>query len=373
VWYEGGQRRQCEAVAEDKLAAKLAKVTERLGADAPDMERPGADLIAWYLSADRHPAGRPWSRRHADTQRRLCARFIAPVIGAAACADIRVADMQQVVNAAPTAGEGARLRRCLSAMVTAGIAAGYLASPRLREVHWQAGDRAAPGPMVSVAGESAQFVDPAEIPAGADVARLGEALARGRYGDLGELMANTAAYTGLRQGELFALTTDQVAVAARVITVDRKVVEVSGKLFLEAPKGRKRRSTIYPVRTPQGYPLAGQIAARLQEARAERDAGTNPLGLMFPSPRGRYWRSSNFDRRVLAPAYQTAGWRDAGGNGTWTWHSLRHVFCTAALFTWHLEPTDVSCMAGHANIRVTLDMYVGATAGILDRARTATE
>jgi integrase len=258
-------------------------------------------------------------------------------------------------------------------MVTAGIAAGYLASPRLREVHWQAGDRAAPGPMVSVAGESAQFVDPAEIPAGADVARLGEALARGRYGDLGELMANTAAYTGLRQGELFALTTDQVAVAARVITVDRKVVEVSGKLFLEAPKGRKRRSTIYPVRTPQGYPLAGQIAARLQEARAERDAGTNPLGLMFPSPRGRYWRSSNFDRRVLAPAYQTAGWRDAGGNGTWTWHSLRHVFCTAALFTWHLEPTDVSCMAGHANIRVTLDMYVGATAGILDRARTATE
>ena len=373
VWSEGGQRRQCEAVAEDKLAAKLAKVTERLAADAPNMERPGADLIAWYLSPDRHPAGRPWSRRHADIQRRLCARFVAPVIASVACQDIRVADMQQVVNAAPTAGEGARLRRCLSAMVTAGIAAGYLASPRLREVHWQAGDRAAPGPPVSVAGESAQFVDPAEIPDGADVARLGQALAGGRYGDLGELMANTAAYTGLRQGELFALTIDQVAAAARVITADRKVVEVSGKLFLEAPKGRKRRSTIYPVRTPAGYPLAEKIAARAEEARAERDAGTNPLGLMFPSPRGRYWRSSNFDRRVLAPAYLVAGWRDAGGDGTWTWHSLRHVFCTAALFTWHLEPTDVSCMAGHANIRVTLDMYVGATAGILDRARTATE
>ena len=174
VWYENGQRRQCEAVAEDKLAAKLAKVTERLRADAPNLERPGADLIAWYLCPDRHPAGRPWSRRHADTQRRLCARFVAPVIAAVACQDIRVADMQKVVNAAPTAGEGARLRRCLSAMVTAGIAAGYLASPRLREVHWQAAGRAAPGPPVSIAGESAQFVDPAEIPAGADVARLGQ-------------------------------------------------------------------------------------------------------------------------------------------------------------------------------------------------------
>ena len=95
---------------------------------------------------------------------------------------------------------------------------------------------------------------------------------------------------------------------------------------------------------------------------------------MFPSPRGRYWRSSNFDRRVLAPAYQAAGWRDARRHGpTWTWHSLRHVFCTTALFGWHLDPTDVSRMAGHANIRITLDMYVGTTAGVLDRARTATQ
>ncbi len=193
-------------------------------------------------------------------------------------------------------------------------------------------------------------------------------------------MASTAAYSGLRQGELFALTIDQIATAARVITVDRKVVDIGGKLYLEAPKCRKRRSTIYPVRTPQGYPLAEKIAARAGQARAERDAGTNPLGLMFPSPRRAYWRSSNFDRRVLAPAYLAAGWRDPDGTGTWTWtwtwtwHSLRHVFCTAALFSWRLEATDVSCMAGHANVRVTLGMAVkGATAGILDRAHTATK
>jgi integrase len=241
-------------------------------------------------------------------------------------------------------------------MVAAGIAAGYLTSPRLREVHWQAAGRAAPGPQVAIAGESAQFVDPAQIPAHADVARLGRALATGRRGDLHELMAATAAYTGLRQGELFALTAGQVSPGARVITVDRKVVEVAGKLYLEAPKGRKRRRTIYPARTPGGYPLADTIAARTRQARAEQDAGTNPLGLMFPAPRGAHWRSSNFDRRVLAPAYQAAGWRDPGGNGTWTWHSLRHVFCTTALTCWHLEPADVSCMAGHANIRVTLDM-----------------
>jgi integrase len=95
--------------------------------------------------------------------------------------------------------------------------------------------------------------------------------------------------------------------------------------------------------------------------------------LMFPSPRGKHWRSSNFNRNVLKRAYLTAGWRDADGDGWWTWHSLRHVFCTTALFTWKLDPADVSRMAGHANVRITLDMYIGTTAGTLDRARTATE
>ena len=138
VWKEDGVRRQCEAATEEKLAAKLEKVTERLNADAPNLERPGADLIAYYLSPGRHPASRPWSAKHADTQPRLCERFVAPVIAAITCQDIKVADMQKAVNAAPTAGEGARLHRCLSAMVTAGIRGGYLTNPRLREVYWQA-------------------------------------------------------------------------------------------------------------------------------------------------------------------------------------------------------------------------------------------
>jgi len=216
------------------------------------------------------------------------------------------------------------------------------------------------------------WVDPSEIPADPDIAKLGLAPAAMARGDLYELMASTAAYTGLRLGELTALTIAQIDQDARTITVDRKIVEVAGRLYLEAPKNRKHRRTIYPRRTPAGYPLAERLVARIDQARAEQEAGVNPLGLIFSSPKGTYWRSSNFNRRVLAPAYLAAGWRDVGGNGTWTWHSLRHVFCTTALFTWKLDPTDVSRMAGHANYRITLDMYVGATAGVLDRARAAT-
>ena len=259
------------------------------------------------------------------------------------------------------------------ALVSAGIEAGYLTSPRLARVHWQAGDRPLPAAAVSVAGESSLWIDPAEIPSDDDIARLGQALAGGALGERDELIANVAAYSGLRWGELAALIIGQVCRARREISVNRKVVEVCGHLYVEAPKNRKFRRTIYPRRTPGGYPLAERLTARIEEARAEHEAGSNSLGLIFPGRRGGYWRSSNYNRRILQPAYLKAGWRDAGGNGAWTWHSLRHVFCTTALFTWKLEPTDVSRMAGHANYRITLDMYVGATVGVLDRARAATE
>ncbi len=346
MFTENGQRRFRQGATEAKLAAKLEKVTERLQADAANMERPGADLIRHYLDPDRLPTDERWSRKHAHTQRRLCERFAAPVIGAVTCQDIKTWHTQQIVNAAPTAGEGDRVRGMLSALVAAGVEGGYLTSPRLAMVHWQAGDH---------------------------IGKLGRALAAGLHGERDELMASTAAYSGLRWGELTALTIWQVDQAGRVITVDRQVIEVAGHLYVEAPKCRKYRKTIYPRRTPDGYPLAGKLAARIEQAAAEHEAGTNPLGLIFPSPTGKHWRSSNFNRNVLKRAYLAVGWRDAVGNGNWTWHSLRHVFCTTALFTWKLDATDVSCMAGHANVRTTLLMSVGTTAGILDRARQATD
>jgi integrase len=186
-----------------------------------------------------------------------------------------------------------------------------------------------------------------------------------------ELMAYTAAHTGLRWGELAALIIPQIDQAERTINVDRKIIEIGGTLHLEAPKGRKKRRTIYPNHTPGGYTFADKLAARIQAAQAQQLSGTNPNGLIFPSPRGTWWRTSNYARRVLAHAYLAAGWRGPTPK-PWTWHSLRHVFCTTALFTWNLDPADASRLAGHANIRITLDMYIGTTAGTLTRARTAT-
>jgi hypothetical protein len=124
VWLEDGERQQCESVSEEKLAAKLEKVRQRLSTGASNMTRPGADLIAWYLNPDRLPVADRWSRKHADTQRRLCQRYAIPVINPVTCQDITVSHTQKIVNAAPTAGEGDRVHRMLSAMVGAGLKGG---------------------------------------------------------------------------------------------------------------------------------------------------------------------------------------------------------------------------------------------------------
>ena len=63
----------------------------------------------------------------------MCAKYLAPVIGHLACEDIKAADMQAAVDAAPTAGEGDRVRRCVSALVNVGIVGGYLPTGEPRD------------------------------------------------------------------------------------------------------------------------------------------------------------------------------------------------------------------------------------------------
>ena len=233
VWYEpDGQRGQCQAVTEGRLTAKLEPVAERLAAEAPNTLRKKRELITHYLLPDRLPPERQWSRKHTETHRYLCARFIGPVIGHLGCQHIKVAHLQAAVNAAPTAGEGRRLRSLISALVGAGIAGGFLTSARLKDVHWQAHGRPVTPVRSQVAGESVLYVDPGEIPGPDDVTALGQAVAAAR-GWVFELMVVFAAYSGLRWGELAALTATQIGQAQRLVAVDRKVVEIRGHLFVE--------------------------------------------------------------------------------------------------------------------------------------------
>ena len=370
---ENGQRRYRQGATEAKLAAKLEKVTERLSAGAANMERPGADLIAHYLDPDRLPVQDRWSRKHAHTQRRLCERFAAPVIGAVTCQDIKIWHTQQIVNAAPTAGEGARVAQDA-------LRPGRGGHRRRVPDQPAAGQGALAGrgpPAARPAGNRGRGIGAVGRPR-RDPRRWRRRPARpgagrGRHGERDELMASTAAYSGLRWGELTALTTGQVDTGR-----PRHHGGPQGGRGRRAPLHRGAEEPQVPqddLPAPHARRLPARRAARRPHRGRPRRAGSRdqPARADLPLPEGQATGGppTSTATSSSAPTSPPAG-VTARGNGRWTWHSLRHVFCTTALFTWKLDATDVSCMAGHTNVRTTLLMYVGSTAGVLDRARTAT-
>jgi hypothetical protein len=141
---ENGQRKFRQGATEAKLAAKPEKVKERLQADAVNMERPGADLIAHYLNPDRLPVADRWSRKHAHTP--------AAAVRAVRRPGHRRGDVPGHQDRPHAADRERRAHRrgrrpvhgMLSALVAAGIEGGYLTSPRLAMVHWQAGTARCP-------------------------------------------------------------------------------------------------------------------------------------------------------------------------------------------------------------------------------------
>ncbi len=210
-----------------------------------------------------------------------------------------------------------------------------------------------------------RFVEQADIPTAGAVHALAAAAAQRSGVWWRELQVLVVAYSGLRWGEMAALTADRVEPTRRRIVVDRQVVETRHQLSLGPPKNRRRRTTMYPARTPEGLDLAALVERRLGEL--------GPEALVFPSPRGHWPRRSNYRRNTFEPAAAAAGWpRSADGRRAWTFHSLRHVFATWALAQPGARIEDVSRLLGHSTVRVTQDLYISPDGDLFERFYRAT-
>jgi integrase len=370
-WLEAGRRRDTTAKSRAEAVAKAGELVERLSAGTPTSlgSARGSALVARYLDPGRRPArGRAWSERHREEQESYCRRFVVPVIGEVPVRRLTRAHMQAIVERAATKSVGEHLYRCVSAMVGCGLEEGLLLVRQdvLRGVHWHGPDVAEGELDDEDAWErSGRAVEEADIPTATAVHALASAAAARRGVWWRELEVLLVAYSGLRWGEHAALTADRVDLARRRITVDRQVIETSHGLKLAPPKNRRRRTTMFPSKTPSGVDLAALVERRLGELPAD--------GLLFPSPKGHWARRSNYRRNLFDPAATAAGWpRRADGRWQWTFHSLRHVFATWALAQPGARIEDVSRLLGHSTVRVTQDIYIAPDADLYDRFYQAT-
>ncbi|HZU72224.1 MAG TPA: site-specific integrase [Acidimicrobiales bacterium] len=150
----------------------------------------------------------------------------------------------------------------------------------------------------------------------------------------------TAAYTGLRWGELTGLRRKRVDLLRRTITVTEQLTAVDGKLVWGEPKTRAGRRTIS---------ISTFLADLLDQQLAERSL-PGPDGLVFPNGAGNPVSAPSFTNNILTPARRRAGLIGV------RFHDLRHTAVALAIAE-GAHPKAIQVRMGHSSSQVTLDRY----------------
>ena len=172
---------------------------------------------------------------------------------------------------------------------------------------------------------------------------------------------HTAAYSGLRLGELAGLRRESVDLMRRRIDVVRTVTEVRGSLFEGPPKTRAGRRSV-----PIPEPVADLLA--------EHCAGLGGDDLVFSAPGGGHLRAGQFRRRFFLPAAVAAGLgrmeRHEGADRVsysgLRIHDLRHSAVTFWIAA-GASAKEVATWAGHSSVATVLDRYGHLLPGQEDR------
>ncbi|MDZ4177872.1 MAG: tyrosine-type recombinase/integrase [Coriobacteriia bacterium] len=144
-----------------------------------------------------------------------------------------------------------------------------------------------------------------------------------------------AVMTGLRRGELFGLTWNDVLWAERQIRVRHQLQ--TGRLVEPKSDSAKRRIDIGPL-----------VLESLTDHK--RTCPSTELDLLFPTPSGRPIHPSDWNRDVFRPATRRAMLPDL------TLHDLRHTYASALIHQGQ-SVKYVQTVMGHASAQTTLDVY----------------
>lgn len=153
------------------------------------------------------------------------------------------------------------------------------------------------------------------------------------------LVLLTSIVTGMRQGEVLALTWDDVDFNSNTISVNKTY----SKGVLGKPK------TNSSIRTVK---ISPKLAHLLKEHKLK--AKPSNLNLVFSNEAGNYIDSRNLVNRFFKPCLKEAGLKDI------TWHELRHS-CITALAEEKVNLKSIQKQVGHSSENTTLRIYTHAT------------
>lgn len=170
-------------------------------------------------------------------------------------------------------------------------------------------------------------------------------------GDRNEYLYIVAAHSGMRQGEMLALTWADVSLSKRPVCRVRQTVGYipkQGFVFRPTAKSKKARREI-----PQ-FDVAVEALKKQRQMVLEEQLKNGPkhdkkFNLVFPNPIGKPMDPSDLTRRFKLVA-EAAGFSDT------RFHDLRHTHATM-LLKMGIHPKIVQERLGHQTIGMTMDRY----------------
>jgi integrase len=169
------------------------------------------------------------------------------------------------------------------------------------------------------AGEPDGRVRPEDVPTRAEVLTILDATpARFRA-------AVALGVTGLRIGEVLAVTADRLDSERRRLLVDRQLQRIAGKTVFTGPKAEKVRTVTLP----------GAVVLEVRRHLRDHQGG----GVLFRGGRGALMRRDAFYKSAWRPALAGAGLAP----DRFVFHSLRHFAASSML----AEGAPITAVAGH--------------------------
>jgi len=394
VYTEGGKRKETTSPDQSAALLKMAAIEKRLSVTHGERSlQTVKEMVDAYINLKKGDYSRKnWKSKHTRNTRNILNQRLVKELGDKRCAEITLVDLQKSLSKVTSASLADHYASSLSAVINWAYRQDWILTEpskwtkelnMLRDrIKSEKGSR-----KPRAAGESSKYVSKKEIPTHQNVHAVARAAASKNVSNIWwyELLFNLAAYSGARDGEIFDLDVDSVDPENLIMNIETQRLDDGGTLSRELPKWDTVRQTTFLEVTPMGYPLAAELRRRINELKGLNDKGEKVVEveiptvqngqerlLLFPNTLGGWNSNSNFAKRVRIPAQEEAGWRKAkDGKYIWNFHSLRHVFCSHLITELGCAPIDVSIAAGHKNLATTLEMYVGNSAGAIDRLRMA--
>jgi len=167
-----------------------------------------------------------------------------------------------------------------------------------------------------------------------------------------KLMYLFAAYSGLRSGELRALTWKDLDFDKGEISIDKTARHIRANNFGKAEGDRSRGSfDIIPetktIRGTRKVPLLDFLIQMLREYKLSKKFKSD---LVFESRGGKIISDSRFPTYIREAA-------DKANVAYIRWHDLRHYYASQLLKIYNDDWNRIKTYMGHANIQTTINIY----------------